>query len=251
MLGRDRRSSRLIFNSFDFESFFDELPTVGPERIPVLRPESDLGPPEELVRFDNRRSCSDPSKAAIHFYVGDDKLVPVARSPERCVAGFEGYASVITPDFSIYRAMARHQKIGHTHLSRRIGAIFQYHGVRVIPNIRWSSYEDFEFCFEGVPRRSIVAVSTHGCCRSREDREVLRIGLEQMVERLDPRALLVHGARPWSVFRRVDDLVPIHWYESDISRAHPRPTAGSPHPELPFGQAEAGPEVGMPGMSFM
>lgn len=34
-------------------------------------------------------------------------------------------------------------------------------GIRVIPTVAWSDRGSFDFCFKGIPKGSIVAVSTY------------------------------------------------------------------------------------------
>lgn len=58
----------------------------------------------------------------------------------------------------------------------------------------------FEFAFEGLEEGSLYAISTLGCIRSREDKDRFREGLAEMIRRLHPQTILVHGRMPQDVF---------------------------------------------------
>ena len=53
-------------------------------------------------------------------------------------------------------------KIYNTFRSRWCGAYLQSNGVKVIPTLAWGGPETFWFCFDGVEKKSVVAVSTLG-----------------------------------------------------------------------------------------
>ncbi len=59
-------------------------------------------------------------------------------------------------------------KIYNTFRSRWCGAYLQSNGVKVIPTLAWGGPETFWFCFDGVEKKSVVAVSTLGV-RSEKD----------------------------------------------------------------------------------
>jgi hypothetical protein len=228
------RRPLFVFNSFDFYGFAAELQRVGPEGVPILKAEFGLEAPRELTRFDRWKSHPRPEVTAIHFYAQDSQLRSIANDPLRFIWRLSQFHSVICPDFSLYREMYPHQRIAHTVLNRQVGAILQRHGLRVIPNIRWSSPDDFEFCFEGVSSGSVVAISTHGCSRSFEDTVMMRQGLNALIDRIEPRVILVHGSRVPRIFADLEDRVEFRFYPPEMTLAHPRSARPVPQEELPF-----------------
>ncbi len=68
-------------------------------------------------------------------------------------------------------------KIYNTFRSRWCGAYLQSNGVKVIPTLAWGGPETFWFCFDGVEKKSVVAVSTLGV-RSEKDLFIERIKKE-------------------------------------------------------------------------
>lgn len=90
-----------------------------------------------------------------------------------------------------------------------------------MPNVRWADERSFEYCFEGLPKNSTLAVGSHGCIKMREDRRWFMLGLEQLVVRLEPRTLVVYGAAPEDVFSRVMNAgVRIVQFESKFASTH-------------------------------
>ena len=62
-----------------------------------------------------------------------------------------------------------------------------------IPTISWASEETFEFCFDGIPKGSIVSISTIGIKGSDEAYQIWKKGMDEMIKRIEPSAILVYG----------------------------------------------------------
>ena len=205
---------------FKAATWMPEVDRVGREQIPVLRPPTWHGPPDRLVAFDKRHPDKGSSAAFLHFYVADRKLAHILQRPQRYLHSFASYAGLISPDFSLYRSMPPHQRVLHTWANRAVGAYYQAHGLAVIANVRWATQEDFAFCFLGVPVRSVVAISMHGCSRNSEDRYHFRTGLAELLDQIEPHTVIVHGQMPRDVFDRVRARSDFIHFSSDINRAH-------------------------------
>ncbi len=66
-------------------------------------------------------------------------------------------------------------------------------GYTVIPTVSWSLKESYEFCFDGIPTKSIVAVSTMGVKKSKDRIKVWQDGMDAMINKLKPKKILVYG----------------------------------------------------------
>ena len=84
-------------------------------------------------------------------------------------------------------------KIWNVYRSRQIGAYYQARGIKVIPTISWAEADTFEFCFLGIPKGSIVSVSTIGVKQNSEALEIWEEGMRAMIEQIEPSAILVYG----------------------------------------------------------
>lgn len=196
------------------------LATVGPEQIPQLEPAQHFTAPHQLSAFDKHGQVLDKRGALLHFYVSDRKLRPLLSNPGRYVSRFADFGGVMSPDFSVYRCMPQHQRIFSVWASRAVGAYYQSHGLLVIPTVRWATPADYEFCFLGLPSNAVVAVSTHGCSRESGDRHYFRHGLIELLGRLSPPTVIVHGPMPESVFHGLAQRATLLHYPSDTEYAH-------------------------------
>ncbi|MBE6743105.1 MAG: DUF4417 domain-containing protein [Ruminococcaceae bacterium] len=106
------------------------------------------------------------------------------------------YRAVLTPDFSVYREMAPVMQLYNTFRNRWCGAYFASKGIRVIPSISWGDENTFDFCFEGVSKGSVVAVSTYMVSEhnNRSDqKEFFLKGYNELLRRIEPEKIICYN----------------------------------------------------------
>lgn len=62
-----------------------------------------------------------------------------------------------------------------------------------MPFASWCIEEDLEWCFDGLPEKSSIAISTNGCLSSSYSRKIFLIGVEELVRQKSPSHLIVCG----------------------------------------------------------
>ncbi len=169
------------------------FPVEGPQKIPVLSAASIESIPKVVWPFDTDLAGFEGLDVGLHFYCDDRKFMSVVADPLRWVSRFAKYKCVFTPDISLSDSMAPWQRVKNTVYSRAIGATWQAHGLQVIPSIRWADRTDYEFVGVGIPRGSVIAFGALGAYRDRSKRAIFQHGVEAMVERLEPSAIVVYG----------------------------------------------------------
>lgn len=142
------------------------------------------------TKFDDERN----KQKTIHFFVHDYRFENVYSNPTNAVLKLKQYYALCTPDFSLYMDMPHVLQMYSTFKNRWCGAYWQSMGLNVIPTISWSDEKSFDFCFEGVEKGSIVAISTHG---NKKCKEEFMLGYNKMLEILEPCAILCYG-KPFS-----------------------------------------------------
>lgn len=150
--------------------------------------------PDELIGFNYSKSSS-RKDVGIHFYVDDYQFERVWNYPEKYIDVLFDYDCILSPDYSLYMDMPMPMKIWNIYRSRQIGAYYQSKGIKVIPTISWAEPETFEFCFRGIPKESIVSVSTIGV---KEDKAALKVwhdGMDEMISQIEPSTILVYGGK--------------------------------------------------------
>lgn len=150
--------------------------------------------PKDLIGF-NYAKTSKNKNVGVHFYLDDYQFERLWNYPEKYIDILKQYDCILSPDFSLYLDMPMPLKIWNTYRSRQIGAYYQSKGIKVIPTISWAEKSTFDFCFQGIPQKSIVSISTIGV---KEDANALRIwraGTTQMLRILNPATVLVYGGK--------------------------------------------------------
>ena len=163
-------------------------------QMPIINNDNYI--PKDLIGFNYAKSSKEKN-AGIHFYIDDYQFERVWNAPEKYIDVLMEYDCILSPDFSLYMdmPMPMPMKIWNIYRSRQIGAYYQSQGIRVIPTISWAEPETFEFCFQGIPKGSIVSVSTIGV---KQDEEALRIwedGMREMLRVIEPSTILVYGGK--------------------------------------------------------
>jgi len=179
--------------------------------------------PSKMVSFVEAISQKNCFDGWVHFYLDDYKFERIWNRPKDYLRRLKKYEGVISPDFSLYRDMPLVMQTWNTYRNRAIGYWLSKNGIRVIPNVRWGDERTYEFCFDGLPQNSVVAVGTHGCVKRREDRGFFENGFLTMLERIHPAEVIVYGRKNDKIFPPLFTHaygVKIVSFESDFSLSH-------------------------------
>lgn len=177
-------------NIYNLE-IYDEFNTYGKYQMPIISNDNYI--PDDLIGF-NYAKTSKEKKAGIHFYLDDYQFERIWKCPSDYIDMLKNYECILSPDFSLYLDMPIAMKIWNIFRSRLIGQYYQSLGIKVIPTISWAEEETYEFCFDGIPKGSIVSVSTVGVKRDIEATSLWKQGMDAMIERIKPSAILVYGS---------------------------------------------------------
>ena len=161
-------------------------------QMPIIKNDNHV--PKDLIGFNYAKTSSNKD-AGIHFYVDDYQFERIWSYPEKYVDILREYDCILSPDFSLYMDMPMPMKIWNINRSRQIGAYYQSHGTKVIPTLSWAEKETFKFCFEGIPKGSIVSVSTVGVKESAEALEIWREGMTEAIKKIKPSVIIVYGGK--------------------------------------------------------
>lgn len=203
-----------------FQSYLTEgAILVGEPGIPVLMDLHNTQIPNDMIPFTKAKKCTN-KRQYVHFYEHDKEFSRVLTATDKYLDLFKQYDGVITPDCSLLIGQSKCLQQANTYMNRAVGYYLQKNGIPVIPNIRWSDESSFEYCFLGVPKNSIVSVSTHGCIKSQNQRIMFKKGLKAMINELSPKIVLVHGYMPEDIFGEFIDKVEFHRYKSQFERTH-------------------------------
>lgn len=180
-----------------FENYEKEqMDCAGKFDIPIVEPPNvDLKENLQLVRFDFSRKIPEHERKGkgLHFFIDDYKFIQVWREPKKYIDFLKTFDFVIAPDFSVYIDFPFALQVLAHYRRQWLTAYWQNHGVNVIPDVSWSDERSFEYCFDGIPKNSIVAVSSAGMCGSNFNKKLLNDGWKKMMEVLEPSTIILYG----------------------------------------------------------
>lgn len=174
-----RTNPMFLRNQFKGDGIFD---------IPLLQTDEIDLEEIELIGYD--KLCDNKTEAIVHFFMDDYKFEAMWKDPEPRIERLKEYKAVLTPDFSMYTEMPLSIKVYNTFRSHWCGAYLQTKGIKVIPTVSWGEPNTFWFCFDGIPKGSIVAVSTIGV---RKEKSLFMQGYEEMMRKIKPKAVICYG----------------------------------------------------------
>ena len=191
----DEQISRLQHNVFEnFERDFEPRYT-GLFDIPVMKATQTTG--EQFIRFCDWKECDDPENYIAHFYYDDFKFIKAWREPDVYIERLKQFKAVVSPDFSLYTDFPVALQILSCYRRQWLGAYWQSLGMDVIPDVVWGDENSFNFCFDGIPKYSVVAVSSVGVKCDKDwngsTGDMFKKGYDEMLKRLEPTAVLFYG----------------------------------------------------------
>lgn len=192
-----KQDPRLLRDDFPVENEFG-IPTIKKNIVDL----SNI----ELIGYNNVKNNYRYGKnKMVHFFVDDYKFLTSFDEAYAHISTqiqlYEGYGfryvkrlaqygHVISPDFSLRPEMPRWVQLMAVGKSRWVGAYWQSKKLSVIPSVCWGDKSSFDFCFLGIERGSMVAVSTFGCRRN--PKEFLQ-GYNRMLSVIEPSVIICYG----------------------------------------------------------
>ena len=76
--------------------------------------------------------------------------------------------------------------------NRWCGRYWQEFGIKVIPSIQWGGDDNLEWCLDGLPKHSTIAISTTGDGRWGNHASIKRF-YDKTLDKLEPETVLLYG----------------------------------------------------------
>lgn len=176
----------LSFAQFEGEGEFD---------MPIVL-KTDLSEEEventPLQGFNFALTEKNPGRIGCHFFLHDYQFERVWNYPDRYIKILKRFKFVLSPDFSPYADMPKILQLYNMYRNHWCARYWQEHGITVIPTFTLGNPELLDLCCDGLPKHSIIAVSTMGEGRWGKYL-VLRQNWNKIIERLEPKFVLLYG----------------------------------------------------------
>lgn len=174
-----RTNPLLLRNQFERTGTF-EIPLIHKDEVSL----------ENLSLIGYDKVSSEKKDRVVHFFLDDYKFESLWNNPEPRIEKLSTFRAVLSPQFSIYSEMPIAVQIHNTFRSRWCGAYLQSKGIHVVPSVVWGEADTFWFCFDGIEKGSIVAVSTVGV---RNEKDLFMAGYRELMKRIEPSAIICYG----------------------------------------------------------
>ena len=174
-----RTNPMFLRNQFIGDGVF-EIPKIEKEEIPLEN--------IKLIGYD--KISEKATDSIVHFFLDDYKFEAIWNDPEPRIEKLKKYRAVLSPNYSIYTEMPLSLKVYNTFKSRWCGAYLQSKGINVIPTVAWGEPNTFWFCFDGIEKGCIVAVSTLGV---RKEKALFMQGYNELLRKIKPKAIICYG----------------------------------------------------------
>ena len=180
-----------------------------------LCPTTAIAPPSRMISYDDAKTIHRKElkrgnddyhvDAFIHFYIDDQKFDGKQSSiwlyPEKALPIIRHFSGLIAPDFSTYADFPEPLKIWNFYRMNSFGYWISTLGIPVISNVRWGTEETWQYCFDGNPRHSMLAIGTVASgIRLLKNRSLFESGLFKMVDLLQPHTIVVYGSADYPCF---------------------------------------------------
>ena len=169
------------------DAFYDG---IGKYDFPELAPCHDLDI-KQWKTFNYAMNTKLSPKTGITFFIWDQQVERMWNYPNRYTEVLRKFDAVLQPDFSTYIDFPLAVQIFNKYRNHWVARYWQEHGLKVVPQIEWGLKDTFDWCFDGYPQDSIVAVSNVGCMNKKENRKAFMDGYNEMLIRLQPRKILL------------------------------------------------------------
>lgn len=130
-----------------------------------------------------------------HFFEDDRRFEVVWRQARRHLKLLRRFDSVVGPDFSILTNFPKPEKVAMSYRIKFLTAWWQREGLTVYPNVAWADKASYDYCFDGYPTGSVIAINSTGIGRNRRSKVCWMDGYNEALARLRPIHIIRYGAK--------------------------------------------------------
>lgn len=172
-------------------NLIDGAELVGKYGLPKIK--ACRSTPRNLIPFNAAKSEHSPENKWIHFFIDDYQFERIWNVPEKYLSILKRFEGVIATDFSMLDNMPVAQRIWNCYRNRALSYWMQNKGVNIVPTVEWALYDELEWCLDGLPKQSMLAIGTYGSNKNHLSRYGLIKGVERICKELEPTGILFYG----------------------------------------------------------
>ncbi len=189
----------------------EEYPIIPCDFIPTEIPKKIL-PFQKAINYQG-----DLSETYICTYSPDGTFERIRRNPRKYLGFFERTAGLIGFDFSIHTDMNMIKQKAQMNDNLSLTYFFGARGNKVIPNIRCGVDELLPEFLSAIPRKTLIAVGTHGFIKYKFEKYEWYCFLEKVLKELEPSGVVVYGSLRDPIFDDLKQSTMFYCYEPWIT----------------------------------
>ncbi len=211
----------VVPNLWTFDRWaFGSMKLVGEHQMPLLESVTSIPEGVTMIPYDKKMQNQSKSGNLLHFYINDNRFPSVVLDPAGAMSQISQFAATIGPDISPYASHTVYMRATSIWYGKAVTALWQGHGIKTVPNVRWLFDCDLDYALCGVPTESILSVSTLGVASTKDKRSCLRRGIRRIINEKKPIKLLVHGINREDIFGEFLDSTNIEFFKPQIYAAY-------------------------------
>lgn len=198
-----------------------DIPTTGKYDFPQLAQVNYL-PEEPVLPFNYLKSTVTKGRYWYHCFTSEKNFHRLYGSFREYVEILRQTKGIISADFSLFRDYPEEILIDKCRANRLVDYALQQAGIPMIPTAGFAGEDSWEWCFDGLPTNSTVAITTNCLGRDRETHRLFVGGVNFMVRKLQPTAIVVCGKVPDWLMTKFPSVQIVHvksysemWHERE------------------------------------
>lgn len=189
----------------------EEYPVISCEFIPTEVPKR-IMPFHKAINYHGNLS-----ETYICTYSPDETFERIRRNPRRYLGFFKRTAGLIGFDFSIHTDINLIKQKAQMNDNLSLTYFFGAQGNKVIPNIRCGVDELLPDFLSAIPRKTLIAVGTHGFIKYKYEKYEWYCFLEKVLAALEPSGVIVYGSLKAPIFNDLKKSTAFYCYEPWIT----------------------------------
>lgn len=145
----------------------------------------------DYISYPKRKKAL-PQNTILHFFAEDYTFEHIWDNLDETTMAIKDFAVRTAPDFSMWQNIPEGFNYSNLLKSRCCAAYWQQNGFPTIPTVSWGSIRSFQYCLNGLPRHSVLAVCGIGN-RKKDDFALWCRAMSITEDALAPIRFLIYG----------------------------------------------------------
>ena len=178
-------------------------------------------PPKRIMPFSKAITFQgDLTDTFICSFSPDKTFERIRRCPRKYVRFLKRTAGLIGFDFSIHSDMPIVLQKAQMYDNLSLTYFFGANGIPIIPNLRCGDDELLPEFLEAIPKRTIVAVGTHGFCKETREKSEWYCFLKTIINTLEPSCIIVYGPLNGKMFDELKEKTQFVFFDPWITQRY-------------------------------